>query len=96
VSHHHESKKKLKKALQFKKNRMLQEIFNLLRIRRAEEERVKQQEEDKKPKSFEKGDDHEWGDKVSVVRNRLTDKKRVSRERWNRFAGTASGGGRGL
>lgn len=37
-----------------------------------------------------------WSEKVSFVRNRLTNKKRKSKERWNRFAGTSGGGGRGL
>jgi hypothetical protein len=96
VSHHHEHGKKLKKALQLKKNRFQQEIFNILRLRRAEEERVKKNEEKLSPKPAEKSDGHEWGDKVATIRNRLTDKKRVSRERWNRFAGTEGGGGRGL
>jgi len=91
-------KKKLKKALQLKKNRFQQEIFNLLRLRRQEEERVKKQQEEKnKPQELEKGeDDGEMRDKMAVIRNRLTDKKRTSRERWNRFAGTSGGGGRGL
>ena len=37
-----------------------------------------------------------WSEKVSFVRNRITNKKRASKERWNRFAGTSGGGGRGL
>lgn len=37
-----------------------------------------------------------WSEKVGMVRNRLTGKKRASKERWNRFAGTSGGGGRGL
>ena len=47
-------------------------------------------------KKEEKKNDTEWSDKVSKVRNRLTGKKRESKERWNRFAGTSDGGGRGL
>lgn len=34
--------------------------------------------------------------KVTEYRNKITGKKRQSRERWNRFAGTSGGGGRGL
>lgn len=37
-----------------------------------------------------------WSEKVAFVRNRITGKKRASKERWNRFAGTSGGGGRGL
>jgi hypothetical protein len=36
-----------------------------------------------------------WSAKVDTVRNRLTGKKRASADRWNRFAGTSGGGGRG-
>ena len=37
-----------------------------------------------------------WSAQLQEVRNRLTGKKRMAKERWNRYAGTASGGGRGL
>jgi hypothetical protein len=94
---HYLSKKKLKALLQFKRNRMLQEMFNLMRIRRVEDDRVKKQEVERhKPRTLEKDEDDEMKDKMAVIRNRLTDKKRVSRERWNRFSGTSGGGGRGL
>lgn len=36
-----------------------------------------------------------WSAKLQDVRNRLTGRKRMADDRWNRFAGTASGGGRG-
>jgi len=85
--------KKHKKAL-LKKNRLHQELFQLLRLRRVDEERVKGLEAAKKSKPAEKSP--EWEDKVATIRNRLTGKKRVSRERWNRFATTGDSGGRGL
>lgn len=96
MSHHHDDKKKAKKALQLKKNRQQFEIFSIFRQRREEAARIKAQEEARASKPAEVSNDHAWGDKVSTVRNRLTDKKRVSRERWNRFAGTGGEGGRGL
>lgn len=37
-----------------------------------------------------------WSARLQTVRNRLTGKKRMAAERWNRFSGTAGGGGRGL
>jgi hypothetical protein len=37
-----------------------------------------------------------WSARLQHVRNRLNGKKRMASERWNRFAGTAGGGGRGL
>jgi len=95
MSHVIEDKKQRKKALN-KKNRFQQEIFNFLRLRRIEEERVRELEEIGKPKPAEKHEGGEWSDKVATIRNRLTGQKRTSRERWNRFAGTNDGGGRGL
>lgn len=89
--------KKERKALLYKKNKNHERLFHLLRLRRAEDIRVKEMDEKlKKPKREEKKKDKEWSDKVSKVRNRLTGKKRESKERWNRFAGTSGGGGRGL
>ena len=37
-----------------------------------------------------------WSARLQEVRNKLTGKKRMANDRWNRFAGTAGGGGRGL
>lgn len=37
-----------------------------------------------------------WSAQLQEVRNRLTGKKRMAKERWNRYAGTSGGGGRGL
>jgi hypothetical protein len=37
-----------------------------------------------------------WSAKHQMIRNRLTNKKRMAKERWNRFAGTAAAGARGL
>ena len=91
--HHHLTKKEAKK-LQQKKNRYHQMLYNILRLRRAEEARVKELQ--KPAKKENKKTDDQWSDKVSTVRNRLTGKKRESKERWNRFAGTSDGGGRGL
>ncbi len=87
--------KKEKKKAQNKKNRFQQELFQWLRLKRAEEQRVKDIEKAQHPKAVERAPD-EVNDKVAVIRNRLTGQKRVSRERWNRFAGTSGGGGRGL
>lgn len=97
MSHHHihEDKKHKKKALQLKKNRFHQEMFNLLRLRRIEEDRVEALQESMKPKPGEKASP-EVTDKVASIRDRLTGQKRLSKERWNRFAGTSGGGGRGL
>ena len=94
MSHASEDKRSRKKA-QLKKNRFHQELFNFLRLRRAEEKRVKELSEVMKPKPTSPAPE-EVGDKVALIRNRLTGSRRVSRERWNRFAGTGDAGGRGL
>lgn len=88
--------KQEKRRAQQKKNRHHQLMFETMRIRRADAQRLKDIEKSMRPKREEKGAKPEWSDKVSKVRNRLTGKKRESKERWNRFAGTSDGGGRGL
>lgn len=91
-----ESRSQKKKA-QRKKNRFQQELFNVLRLRREEAERVEDLEKSRKPKKgSEKKEAELWSAKTATIRNRLTDKKRHSKERWNRFAGTGDAGGRGL
>lgn len=92
---HAETKKEKKKALH-KKNRLHQEIFFLARLRRGEAERVSKLAPGRGRKPEPGGKEGQWSDKVSSVRNRLTGKKRESKERWNRFAGTSDAGGRGL
>ena len=72
------------------------QIFNQVRLRRAEEARVKSLNKALNAKKSGQKPNAEWSDKVATVRNRLTGKKRESKERWNRFAGTSDGGGRGL
>lgn len=47
-------------------------------------------------KSSPKNEEEVWSAKVGEIRNRLTGQKRDAKERWNRFAGTEGGGGRGL
>lgn len=37
-----------------------------------------------------------WSARMQELRNKNTGQKRMATERWNRFAGTESGGGRGL
>lgn len=87
-------KKDKKKAL-VKKNRFQQEIFNFVRLKRQEEDRVEDLKEAMQPGPATPSTE-EWTDKVSTIRNKLTGQKRVSKERWNRFAGTSGGGARGL
>jgi hypothetical protein len=90
--------KKQKKQHLYKKNRQHEKLFHLMRLRRAEASRIKELDDKRnKPKiADKKKKKKKFTDKVSKVRNRLTGKRRESKERWNRFAGTSGGGGRGL
>ena len=36
-----------------------------------------------------------WSERVGTIRNRVNGKKRNALDKWNRFAGTSDGGGRG-
>lgn len=87
-----------KKKKQQKKNKYHQMIYEMVRLRREDVERVKEDERKLKtrPSEAKEEKDMVWSAKVGEVRNRLNNKKRASTERWNRFAGTSDGGGRGL
>jgi hypothetical protein len=96
--------KRERKKLQQKKNLYHQKIYDAVRKRLGEQKKLKdvlsKQEELKKKKRAleeEKGHDKKevWSVQVSTIRNRLTGHKRLSEERWNRFAGTEDGGGLG-
>jgi len=80
----------------FERNRLDAQLANLRRLRKAEAERIRALEEARRPKAVAGASADAVRDKVAVIRNRLTGKKRVSRERWNRFATTGDAGGRGL
>jgi hypothetical protein len=101
MSQPHLSKKE-KKKLQNKKNRYHQQLFELVRLRRVEAERVEELEEAKKPRRDKEGrvknedEDPIWSEKLATIRNRIDGRKRESKERWNRFAGTGDAGARGL
>ncbi len=93
--------KAIKKALIRKHNKRNFIIQKMLDAKQQENERA---EEDERlvQESFEqhyavpgvKGED--GAAKAAHYRNMITGKKRASRERWNRFAGTGDSGGRGL
>ena len=101
-SHHAASKKAKKKALQ-KRNQIHMSLFGFARRRLADENRKRElkeiaDREKNKARSREekkRADKKEiWSVKVATIRNRLSDKKRTSDERWNRFSASEEGGGR--
>lgn len=89
-----------KKKKQNKKNKFQQMIYELVRLRREEVIRVEENEKllhkTTKPDEAKSNEDMVWSAKTQEIRDRLTGKKRMSQDRWNRFAGTEGGGGRGL
>lgn len=104
IFHHPPVSKKQKKKELLKKNRINSAIYELMRLRLREVKRIKDMKDaaekaHKKVKNREeeKREDKKeiWSVKVSTIRNRLSDRKRTSNDRWNRFAGTEDGGGRG-
>ena len=90
-----------KKALLRKRNKRNFIIRKMLEDKERENERA-QEDEKKKEESLAANYstpgtlDDEASEKVSEFRLRMTNKKRKSRERWNRFAATSGSGGRGL
>jgi len=89
--------KKERRLAQKKKNHFHMRMFFLMQDRRQSDALAMSKNELRNPrKRADKKSDKEWINKVATVRNRLTGKKRDSKERWNRFAGTGGEGGRGL
>lgn len=91
---HASDKKAKKKAIQ-KKNRKTFEMLEALRQMHEADARSHEHERER-PKDEPKTSEEVWSAKVATIRNRLTDQRRTSKERWNRFAGTGDEGGRGL
>ncbi len=95
-AHHHHLSKQEKKKKQREKNRR-----DWIFFRQAEELRenvdikapTREVKQPERPK--EESKEKLWSSKLSTIRNRLDNSKRVSDDRWNRFAGTTDGGGRG-
>lgn len=97
-----ETPKEKKKRIMARNKRI--QIINLMSAeheRQAEEGALEAPRHD--PEKARKADrdrkdgeeEQPWSAKVGEVRNRLTGKKRAATDRWNRFAGTGDGGGRG-
>jgi hypothetical protein len=92
------NKRKLKKLQRMKRNRKIQ----LIMLHAAQHQEVQDQvrDDDAKrcsPKEVIKNDENKeiWSAKTQKIKNKLTGKKRKAKDRWNRFSGTAGGGGKG-
>jgi hypothetical protein len=89
--------RKEKKAAQRAKNRKLFEIFTVAQkaadnVDIAAPEILPPPEPEKTIAQLKEEDALE---KMQQIRNRVSGRKRASRDKWNRFAGTSGGGGRG-
>jgi hypothetical protein len=94
VSHHGDDKHDKKKK-QREKNRRDWIIFQQADLLRENVDIGAPSREAKTPEKAGTPEEKLWSAKLSSVRNRLDNSRRVSQERWNRFAGTSDGGGRG-
>jgi len=102
---HHHADKKEKKLVQLLKNRRTQRI-NLAEDQLARGRELEKEREEKLTKSAlgssraaekqKKAGEPAWSAKMQQIRDKNTGRLEMSKERWNRFAGTESGGGRGL
>ncbi len=95
--------KKQKNAFEAAKNRKLFVLrMRALQQRQAnadviaaDYELIEEQREKTRREREEKGEDQPWTAKTQMIRNRLTNQKRQSMDRWNRFAGTDAAGAMG-
>jgi hypothetical protein len=91
----HELKKKLI-AMRNRKLQMIQMHHALHEQSREIAKEGAQQAYEGATKPTNEVDDVVFSAKMQEVRNKLTGRKRMAKERWNRFAGTAAAGARGL
>ncbi len=101
----HKHSKKLKKLAQLFKNRHTQHINQQAEVHERNRELDREREEDVREaaaassRKAEKGGKEGapvWSAKMQEIRDKNTGRHRMATERWNRFAGTEGGGGRGL
>lgn len=103
----HSDAKKAKKLAQLLKNKRTQAINlqeDLLgRSRDLEKEREEEVKEASRSASAKGAQAKRnspgnvvWSAKLQEIRDKNTGRARMAQERWNRFAGTEGGGGRGL
>jgi hypothetical protein len=102
MSDHHS--KKHKKQQQLAKNRHTQQINQNAEVHARGRDLEREREEELREASLasariaEKTSDGKpvWSAKMQMIRDKNTGRARMAKERWNRFAGTEGGGGRGL
>lgn len=104
MSHTHE--RKARKLLQILKNRKTQAI-NLQEEQLARGRDLEKEREEEINRATQRASragatrrqqqaEPVWSARMQEIRDRNTGRARQAQERWNRFAGTEAGGGRGL
>lgn len=104
MSHQDAPPKKLRKLAQILKNRHLRDIQQHAEVHERNRELDREREEELREASAASSRAGErakrtnpvWSEKLQEIRDRNTGRTRMASERWNRFAGTSDGGGRGL
>ena len=102
MSDHHS--KKLKKQQQLLKNRHTLNVNQHADLHARGRDLETEREEELRAAALESGRVAErtsagetvWSAKLQMIRDKNTGRTRMAKERWNRFAGTEGGGGRGL
>ena len=98
----HSEEKKAKKLAHLLKNKRTQAINLqediLARSRDLEKEREEEVREAGRnaSRNAKRPGNVVWSAKLQEIRDKNTGRTRMAQERWNRFAGTEGGGGRGL
>lgn len=106
MSKHHEEKKAKKLAHLLKNKRtqainLQEEILGRSRdLEKEREEELKEASRSSSAKGAQAKRNNPgnvvWSAKLQEIRDKNTGRARMAQERWNRFAGTEGGGGRGL
>jgi hypothetical protein len=88
---------KLKKKLIRARNKRNQLIFQHARLHQEERDKQAEADEERSRKKSPENTVEEvaFSAKMQEVKNRITGKKKMAKDRWNRFAGTSGGGGKG-
>lgn len=105
MSDHHHASKKEKKLAQLLKNRRTQTINSAAETAQRQRDLDAEREEERERAALassrsaaknKQDAQPAWSARMQMIRDKNTGHARMAQERWNRFAGTESGGGRGL
>ena len=88
---------KTKKQVILARNKRNQRIFQHARQHKAEHERILEEQQAlmEQPAAPAAPQEEIWSARAQEIRDKLTNKKRMSKDRWNRFAGTSGAGAMG-